>query len=159
MTEPMPLTIRDTKTTPRERQWAYPGINGSFVTSNSYMVLRLEITQHYTTNGQPVPSDEEITKYLCDNLTIPCFEGTTPYVNQFTNPPSFLTRGLPSPDWGSLNFLKLMAKDGDKGLGDIIARIIGPVGGDAFKRWYKRLFGRDCGCSERQEDFNLTYPL
>lgn len=155
----MSLTIRDTKTTPRERQWSYPGLNGSTVSANSYMVLRLEIAQHYTANGQPVPTDEQVTKYLCDTLTIPCFDGTTAYRNQFTDPLSYMTRGLPSPDWGGLNFLKLMAKEGDHGIGDIIQRVIGPIGGDAFKKWYKRIFGKDCGCSERQEEWNLSYPL
>lgn len=54
---------------------------------------------------------------------------------------------------------KLLAKEGDTGLGDIIARTIGPVGGDAFKDWYKATIGRDCGCRDRQIYLNTTYPL
>lgn len=55
--------------------------------------------------------------------------------------------------------LKLLAKEGDSGAGDIIARTIGPVGGDAFKKWYKALFGKDCGCGNRQEALNRRWPL
>src|SRR6266446_2864708 len=32
---------------------------------------------------------------------------------------------------------KLLAKQGDRGLGDVVARTIGPVGGDLFIEWYK----------------------
>lgn len=55
--------------------------------------------------------------------------------------------------------VKLLAKDGDRGAGDIIARTIGPIGGDAFKKWYKALFGKDCGCGHRQEILNQRWPL
>jgi hypothetical protein len=54
---------------------------------------------------------------------------------------------------------KLMAKEGDRGAGDIIARVIGPIGGDIFKKWYKTLFGKDCGCGHRQEVLNQRWPL
>jgi len=46
----------------------------------------------------------------------------------------------------------------DVGVGDTIARVIGPVGGDAYKVWFKRLFGKSCGCHERQADLNRSYP-
>lgn len=55
--------------------------------------------------------------------------------------------------------MALLAHDGDTGLGDIIARTIGPVGGDAFKAWYQKVFNRPCGCAERQESLNAQYPL
>ncbi len=55
--------------------------------------------------------------------------------------------------------LKLLAKEGDRGAGDIIARTIGPIGGEAFKKWYKRLFEKDCGCGNRQEALNTRWPL
>ena len=63
-------------------------------------------------------------------------------------------------DWPLfLQPMKLLAKPGDKGLGDIIDRTIGPVGGEAFKKWYKVVFGKDCGCNVRQIDWNRRYPL
>jgi len=130
------------------------------VSSNSHMNLMREIREHYEGNGQPVPDEQTITKFLCDNLTIPCFEDNRPYRNTLTDPPTFAKRGKPSPDWGFvLNPLKLLAKDGDKGLGSIVERIVGPIGGDAFKKWYKRIFGKDCGCKERKEDWDAIYPL
>lgn len=55
--------------------------------------------------------------------------------------------------------IKAMAKNGDRGAGDIIARVIGPIGGDAFKIWYKKIFGQDCGCGHRQEVLNQRWPL
>ena len=55
--------------------------------------------------------------------------------------------------------MKLLAQPGDKGLGDILARKIGPIGGDAFKAWYKATFGKSCGCDPRQESWNKKYPL
>lgn len=55
--------------------------------------------------------------------------------------------------------IRLLAKPGDRGAGDIIARTIGPIGGDAYKKWYKRLFGKLCGCAERQEALNQRWPL
>ena len=55
--------------------------------------------------------------------------------------------------------LKRSAKEGDRGAGDIIARVIGPIGGDVFKKWYKTIFGTDCGCGNRQEVLNQRWPL
>jgi hypothetical protein len=55
--------------------------------------------------------------------------------------------------------LKVLAKPGDRGAGDIIARVIGPIGGYAFKTWYRRMFGTDCGCGHRQEVLNARWPL
>lgn len=155
----MPLTIRDTNTTPRERSWPFPAVDGSVMTSNSWMNLKNLVHQHYTTNGRPVPTEQEIIQYVCDEVTVPCFDGTEPYRNKFTDPPTFLQRGKPGPDWGSLNMLKVMAKNGDRGLGDIVARVVGPIGGEAFKRWFQKLFGRSCGCQERQDEWNVQYPL
>lgn len=155
----MALEIRDTKTTPKEKFWSYPAVDGSLLSTNSHMNIGREVAMHYSANGHPVPDEQTITRYLCDHLTIPCFEDGKPYGNPFTNPPTYAKRGKPSPDWGLLSPLKLLAKEGDRGLGDIVARKIGPIGGDAFKEWYKKIFGKSCGCSERQEDWNLQYPL
>lgn len=64
------------------------------------------------------------------------------------------------PSWPIILLpLKLLAQEDDRGAGDIIARVIGPIGGDPFKVWYKRLFGKDCGCRARQETLNARWPL
>jgi len=55
--------------------------------------------------------------------------------------------------------LKLLAKPEDKGLGDIIERTIGPIGGDAYKAWYEATFGKPCRCTKREDQLNERYPL
>ena len=60
------------------------------------------------------------------------------------------------PAWADL--LAVVRRDADSGVGDTIARIIGPVCGGAFKKWYRAVFGRSCGCAGRQESFNRRYP-
>lgn len=72
--------------------------------------------------------------------------------------------GLPkektSKDWPVLlRPMKLLAQPQDKGLGDIVERTIGPVGGDAYKLWYKVTFGKTCGCTKRKDNLNERYPL
>jgi hypothetical protein len=63
-------------------------------------------------------------------------------------------------DWPLfLKALKLMAVDGDRGLGDIVERTIGKETSDAVKAWYKNSFGHDCGCSSRKDWLNRKYPL
>jgi hypothetical protein len=63
-------------------------------------------------------------------------------------------------DWPLiLRPLRLLAKPGDKGLGDIVERVIGPVGGDAYKAWYKNVFGKPCGCTKRGDNLNKRFPL
>ena len=54
--------------------------------------------------------------------------------------------------------IKLMRTPEDAGVGDTIARVIGPVGGDAYKAWFLETFGKSCGCTERQEQLNETFP-
>ena len=51
----------------------------------------------------------------------------------------------------------LVKVDGDAGVGDTIARVIGPIGGDAYRAWRASL-GRPCRCKERQEQLNKRYP-
>lgn len=64
------------------------------------------------------------------------------------------------PEWPLLlRPMKLLAQPGDKGLGDIVERTIGPVGGDAYKIWYKTTFGKPCKCNKRQDNLNERYPL
>ncbi len=124
------------------------------------MNLKREVSLHYKANGREVPGEQEVIRYACDNLTIPCFEDGRVYRNRFTDAPTYAQRGKKSPDWGfMLNPLKLLAKEGDRGMGDIIERTIGPVGGEAYRRWWVKIFGKPCGCKERQESLNIEFPL
>ena len=52
-----------------------------------------------------------------------------------------------------------MRAEGDRGIGDIVARTVAPIGGDAFKKAFQEITGRDCNCEGRQEILNRYYPL
>jgi len=49
--------------------------------------------------------------------------------------------------------------EGDLGIGDIVARTIAPLGGDAFKKAFKEITGQDCNCDGRQQILNRRYPF
>jgi hypothetical protein len=68
--------------------------------------------------------------------------------------------GESAPPWPLfLKPMKLLVKSGDRGLGDIVERVIGPVGGDAYKAWYEKTFGKPCRCTKRQDALNQRFPL
>lgn len=79
----MSLYIRDTQTVPQDG-WTYPGLAGYVISTRNYSILYEEIVRHYTANGQPAPSQESVTQYLCEHLPIPCYEGNQPFVNNWT---------------------------------------------------------------------------
>ena len=157
----MPLTIRDTNTTPRERYWPFPSVeDGKELKSNSWMNLKNEVLQHYRANGRTVPTEQEIIDYVCRNVSVPCYEGREPFRNSWTDPVSFTQRGLKSPNWPLLlQPFKLLAKEGDRGLGDIVHRVIGESTSEKYKQWHLKIFGKPCGCSERQNTLNIEFPL
>lgn len=152
-------TITDRSSVPPEG-WQYPAIAGPNIKSSAYANLYSFVARHYRANGQEPPTREAVDLWVCANLRVRCAEGREPYRNKFTDPPTFLSRGLPSPAWPLLlRPFKLLAQDGDRGLGDIIYRTIGPANSDAFKTWYRGVFGRNCGCDERQNALNEEFPL
>jgi hypothetical protein len=51
-----------------------------------------------------------------------------------------------------------LRRDGETGVGDTLARLIGSVKGDRMARWYTRMTGRDCGCADGQAALNQRYP-
>ena len=61
------------------------------------------------------------------------------------------------PGWAKL--IALASNSQDKGVGDTVARTIGPIGGEQFKAWYLKITGHSCGCSERQYLLNQLYPF
>ncbi len=155
----MSVTVRDPNSPPASG-WQYPAIAGPNIKSPDYSQLYGRVVKHYRANAQEPPSREAVNQWLCDNLPVRCDEGNAPYRNKFTDPPTYAQRGMKGPAWPlALIPIKLLANETDRGLGDIVARVIGPIGGDAFKKWYKAIFGTPCGCKERQEDWNATYPL
>jgi hypothetical protein len=56
--------------------------------------------------------------------------------------------------------MKLLRRKEDVGLGDIVERVIGPLGGKAFQEWHVKIFGTVCGgCDIRKENWNQRFPL
>ncbi len=54
--------------------------------------------------------------------------------------------------------LKLFSRPADRGLGDIIHRLLGPMG-RVYPALHLKIFGRDCGCRSRRARWNTRYPL
>ncbi len=61
------------------------------------------------------------------------------------------------PIWAKA--LVILSKPEDKGIGDVVARTIGAENSEAFKKFFKATFGKDCGCAGRHRQWNLKYPL
>jgi hypothetical protein len=87
------LVIRDTSVVPQD-DWTYivQPTNHPISTRN-YAMLYPMIKQHCATNGIEPPSEQDVIKYLCETLIIPCYEseGRAPLINKFAlgvpNPP------------------------------------------------------------------------
>lgn len=65
---------------------------------------------------------------------------------------------LLNPKWP--HWVKLaaaLANDEDAGVGDTIARIVGPLGGNAYKAW-RASIGHPCNCAFRQQRLNNQFP-
>jgi len=61
------------------------------------------------------------------------------------------------PIWAKA--LKQFATPQDKGIGDVVARMIGDETSAKFKAWHLATFGKPCGCTGRQKLWNTKYPL
>lgn len=69
------------------------------------------------------------------------------------------TQPVPRARWPKLaKAAALLANGTDAGVGDTVERVVGPVGGDAYKAWYLIVTGQPCGCGERKEALNRRYP-
>jgi hypothetical protein len=73
-----------------------------------------------------------------------------------------ITKQLPLPyeqwPWAFKILHKTRNKE-DKGLGDLVSRVIGPIGGDVFKKWWKTIMKTDCNCGARKDFLNERYPF
>jgi hypothetical protein len=61
------------------------------------------------------------------------------------------------PVWARM--IWLVRKKEDRGVGDVVERTIGPASSKAFQAWYKRTYGRSCGCSRRKAEWNQQFPF
>ncbi len=67
---------------------------------------------------------------------------------------------IPRKDWPLwAKALAQFSKPEDKGIGDVVRRIIGEENSEAFKKWFKATTGKDCGCAGRHRRLNIEYPL
>ncbi len=68
-------------------------------------------------------------------------------------------RAVPSPLLPlAARIISKMAIPTDAGVGDTLARLIGSAGGEPYKRWFRKITGRDCGCTNRQAWLNARFP-
>lgn len=122
------------------------------VTAPSWKDLLARVQAHRMANVIPIGSnfDQEIQDAVCAQAP--------PETCTDNNPNR--TPEVPKAEWPlwALEVAK-RAQPGDTGVGDIIARTVGPIGGDLFKSWFQTIFSKSCGCTERQESLNLQYPL
>lgn len=51
-----------------------------------------------------------------------------------------------------------LRRSGDRGVGDTVHRLLGPLGGRVIERWHERVLGRSCGCQDRRERLNAIFP-
>src|SRR5690349_18133857 len=73
--------------------------------------------------------------------------------------PLLRVRPLPAEQWPQwAKDLALERKDTDRGVGDTVTHMIGDMKSAAFKNWFQQIFGRSCGCLERQHWLNQKYP-
>lgn len=54
--------------------------------------------------------------------------------------------------------LSRFRKPADKGIGDTLKRQLDYLGGEQIAEILKRIIGKDCECSDRQEYLNQLYP-
>jgi hypothetical protein len=159
----MSVFIKDTGTVPKEG-WRFPSIEGSRVTDirvSAYSLLYRKVVEHYQVNGQEPPTKEAVDLWLCENLTVHCFADSGEFRNNYTHQGQALDwRPVPREEWPMwAKVLALLAQEGDKGIGSVVERTIGPVASNAFKAWHRLTFGRPCSCSERKERWDSQYPL
>lgn len=159
----MSVFPKDTSTVPKEG-WRFPSIEGSRVTDirvSAYSLLYREVAKHYRVNHREPPSREDVDLWICENLRVHCFSTEGEFANNYTDRGAPLDyRPIPREQWPLwAKAMALVASPEDKGLGDTVERIIGPVASNAFKAWHKATFGKPCSCSERKDRWNSQYPL
>lgn len=82
--------------------------------------------------------------------------GTGPAQKINGKKPSKVTK--PDRDLRVVSWLKMFAVDTDRGVGDIVERMLAKAGGRSIKSVLARI-GVGCGCTNRQEWLNRKYPI
>ncbi len=108
-----------------------------------------------------------LTKELHDDVEVKNNIGKTPdelgirlHKPAFRKQTSKPTQPIEFKEWPLwAKALKQFSKPEDKGIGDVVARMIGDEKSLAFKTWHLATFGKPCNCNGRQARWNRLYPL
>ncbi len=74
------------------------------------------------------------------------------------NDPLPVPAPIPFDKWPRLaRLIAWRKRDGETGVGDTLARILGNVGADAMAHWYEKITGHDCGCADRRAKLNTIF--
>lgn len=85
--------------------------------------------------------------------------GEHPQATRITTPPPPSLAPVPRAEWPAwAKTVSLLSKPQDVGVGDTVARTIGPATSETFKAWYQTLFKATCGCERRQAEWNARFP-
>lgn len=74
----------------------------------------------------------------------------------FPSPQIGTPEPTPWPAWAKT--IALLSRAGDLGVGDTVARVIGPHTSQTFQTWHLALFQRPCGCARRRAEWNAQFP-
>ena len=117
----------------------------------------LNLYNDFLLAGNLVGATVEVQDYIANEILGKCRENIDiqPIVQISKHP------AIPYNEWSlPLKLLsRLNARKEDRGMGDLIERVVGPIGGDVFKAWWRNLTGSDCGCGHRKEWLNERYPF
>ncbi len=73
--------------------------------------------------------------------------------------PVEIPKPIPREQWPrAARLIAWRKRDGETGVGDTLARILGNVGADGLAHWYEKITGHDCGCANRQAKLNAIFP-
>ncbi len=113
------------------------------------------LQEHRAACAGPCPCPIDGRDVLVHIATRECPRGL--FIDLDEAPPEPAT--IPRDQWPmAARIVAKLATPADVGVGDTLARTIDPLGGDIFKRWYKRITGAKCGCQNRQGSLNAMYP-
>lgn len=122
------------------------------ITAPSWRDLIQRVKAHRAANVLPIGTqlEREVEDWLCGQIP----ENWCSDVDPDRSPE------VPRESWPIwAKAMALLAKPDDAGIGSVVERVIGPFGGEAFKVFYQKSFGRSCGCTERRDSWDLMWPL
>jgi hypothetical protein len=105
--------------------------------------------------GMPLER-ENIANWIDEYNAQRCFDNRWfNFIVGGSNPPPTRKFSEQWPLWART--VGALRKDGEKGVGDTVERLVGANNSESFKLWYKRTFNRNCGCDGRKETWNAKF--